>query len=190
MATQAPSPALNVQALCAEVHAEIQSLFIRDAAWTQLPAQNVPASTADREALAGLAETIDAQLARLTELLPRLQKALADHGPWLEEQATVLKNNSIGGARVRALIAKKDVPLAKNVNDAFANIDRRIAAERADLQAKIAPLRGTGPVDTDISSSTWCALAAVDGAALIGLGPVGWGFAATLAQDAADHGCF
>ena len=101
-----------------------------------------------------------------------------------------LETNTSAGTTIREMVAKPGMSLVDSLRDALAPIDATIATERQDLQAKIAPLRATGPVITDISSSTWCALAAADGAALIGLGPVGWGFAATLAQDAADHGCF
>jgi hypothetical protein len=190
MTTQTPPPPLDVQALCAEVHAEIQSLFIRDAAWTQLPAQNAATNATDRDALAGLAETMDAQLARLQTLLPQLLAALSEYGPWLQEQAVALETNTSAGPSIREMVAKPGMSLVDGLRDSLADIDATIAAERQDLQAKIAPLRASGPVITDISNSTWCALAAADGAALIGLGPVGWGFAATLAQDAADHGCF
>jgi hypothetical protein len=196
--TERTAPSVATLVMCAEVHAAIHSLLIRDAAWTRLPDQQTELDPADREALARLAETMTAQLERIEQFLPMLRSEFTTYTDWFEGQTRDLHALEGLGSDLQSRfqrVVRGDRSMASDLEVAIADLGTRLPLERRELQSKARVMRGSGPAATDMSDSTWCALAVVDAALLAGLAPATGGATAVLAgvllhEAGAEHGCF
>jgi hypothetical protein len=192
------APSVATLVMRAEFHAEIHSLLVRDAAWTRLPDQQADFDPADREALARLAETMTAQLERIEQLLPMLRSQFTNYADWFEGQTRGLHalDELSGDLQSRfQQVVRGDRSMASDLDAAIADLGTRLPLERRELQSKARVKRGSEPAATDMSDSTWCALAVVDAALLAGLAPTTGGATAVLAsvllhEAGAEYGCF
>jgi hypothetical protein len=143
---------------------DIQRLLALDRAWTGAEERSGELSDRDREALVVLGNNLDMQIAIVERHALTLREVFDSYRTWINERVRSELNGShfTDSQRddIRRILAADNGDFAGRglaEADLFA---RRAPIERAELRKKIAPLRGSGPVVTDISPEAFCGIAA------------------------------
>ena len=158
-------PPVHVLLDVGQAATDLQHLVMMDRMWTEVADQSAGVDDRGRETLLAVGNRIYDGLGVAERHVLALQAVFAAHGPWVDGQlarqfsADVLAPEHL--ATVERAIAVTDGRYADRGLALCASVLERLPAERDDIRAKTSPLRGGGPVATDISDETACAVLAL-----------------------------
>ncbi len=158
-------PPLHVLLELTEAAADMQRLFLLDAAWTSAAEGGDELGERDREALVSLGNKMDAQLATVERHAHTLRETFEGNRVWVNERVADMLTSSEHFTDAQREDFRR---LLKVEGDDFAGrgvaiadeLARRAPVEREELRRKIPALRENGPVVTDMASETGCGMLA------------------------------
>ena len=159
------SPPVHVLLELAQAAADVQHLIILDQIWTGAAESSDAANERDREAILGLGNKVHDQLSIIERHVQNMRQFLHSYSTWVNERlrsdfAGDLFTDSEKETILKILEVEKD-NFAQRGAAIADSLMKRLPEERTELMKKIQPLRGNGPIITDISDETACGLLAL-----------------------------
>jgi hypothetical protein len=144
---------------------DLLHLVFVDEVWTKAGERPDDFGDSSREALIALGNRLDDMLATAERDVSTLRDFFERYDAWVDEQ---LRSDAVASylpdgpkeTMQRILAAEGDI-YAERVVALGDSLVQRLPAERTALRSKVESLRGTGPLVTDISHETACALIAI-----------------------------
>jgi hypothetical protein len=144
---------------------DLQRLLVLDRIWTGAENNSSTFTDRDREALFTLGRCLDLELALAERHGGTLGQFFDSYGGWVNQRITqeLSESRVIGPEHrdgIRRVLGVSNEDFAARGGAAARSVMRMAQAERTALREKVEPLRGNGPVVTDISQEAWCSIAA------------------------------
>lgn len=145
--------------------AELQRIYELDVIWTAAEKLGGDMRVQDKTALANLGARVETDLQRAEPHLSTMQRILTDFPAWFDAAVSnVLDGEQFTDAQrsdVRRLLGADGAGYAERGIALIEEVRARLPEERASLRGKIGSLRGDGPIVTDMSAETACAIGTV-----------------------------
>jgi hypothetical protein len=175
----------------AEAVADMQRLLVLDSAWTDAGRRSREFNDRDREALVDLGKGVDTEIAVVERHVDVLRGVIQAHSAWLNERvAAAVTDERFASQRdvIGRVLSVENDDYAARVTALLDSLAERLPLEREEIRGKVRSIREAGPVVTDMSDTTLCAIAGAGFVLSLGYGPAGWG-AAYQYGDYLAHEC-
>lgn len=159
------SPPVHVLLELAQAAVDLQHLIVLDEIWTAAAKSGNDVSERDREAILGLGNKVHDQLAMVERHVQTLHQILNVYSTWVNER---LRSDFAGDLftdsqkeNILRILAVEHYNFAQRGVAIAGLLMQQLPDERNELIKKFQPLRGNGPIATDISDEAACGVLAL-----------------------------